>query len=406
MKQSTTNAVTTSEGLQPKASSQKQPIVIAGAGPAGLFMGLCLVHQGFQVQIFEQRSEVISDTRSLGIHPPSLCLLEKLGLLNEFLKKGIQVHTGLAHDGRQGLGRIEFSEIDLKPSYLLIHPQNQTEAILKQAFMERMPNGLHYGVSIESFLDRGSDIEVLIRSHDDQLQSYHTPILIACDGKNSSLREYAQISFDGHAYPDTYIMGDFPAHSTQAKEPTVYITQEGLIESFPLPDGKRRWVAKTDHYLKNPQPRQLSELIKKRIDVELDVSNCTMMSSFGVQHMRANKRQHNRFFVVGDAAHVVSPIGGQGMNLGWLGAWQLSLDLTETNIEASGMLAPTTYERQFHRTIREVAKRAEWNMKMGRKSSLYRLKIQGIRLLLGLPWTARFLAGRFSMSGLGLPKIP
>jgi len=388
------------------AATEKQPIIIAGAGPAGLFMGLCLAEKGFEVQIFEKRTELISDSRSLGIHPPSLRMLEKLGILNEFLKKGIEVPMGWAHDGRDLLGSIDFSGIDQKPSYILIHPQNETEKILKQAFIERMPKGIQYGASIESFTDLESEIALEVRNHQHELRTYHTPILISCDGKNSTLREAAAISYEGHNYPDTYLMGDFPVVASDPKEPVVYITQEGLVESFPLPDGKRRWVAKTEEYIRNPEVEELSQIIKNRTHVTLEAHHCSMISSFGVQHRKASKLQRNRFFLVGDAAHVVSPIGGQGMNLGWLGAWQLSEDLASMNVEVPGPLKITNYQRHFYATIKEVAKRAEWNMKMGRKSLFHRLKVQIIRLLLSTPLTAKFLAVRFTMSGLSFPKLP
>lgn len=94
------------------------------------------------------------------------------------------------------------------------------------------------------------------------------------------------------------------------------------------------------------------------------------------------------------------------MNLGWLGAWQLSEDLASMNLEVTGPLKITNYQRHFYATIKEVAKRAEWNMKMGRKSLFHRLKVQIIRLLLSTPLTAKFLAGRFTMSGLSFPKLP
>jgi 2-polyprenyl-6-methoxyphenol hydroxylase-like FAD-dependent oxidoreductase len=209
------------------SATENRTIIIAGAGPAGLFMGLCLAEKGFEVQIFEKRTELISDSRSLGIHPPSLRMLEKLGLLNEFLNKGIQVPIGWAHDGQQMLGCINFSGIDQKPSYILIHPQNETEKILKQAFIERMPNGIQYGTSIESFTDLESEIALEVRNHQHELRTYHTPILISCDGKNSTLREAAAISYEGHNYPDTYLMGDFPVVASDPKEPVVYSRRTG-----------------------------------------------------------------------------------------------------------------------------------------------------------------------------------
>ena len=131
-----------------------------------------------------------------------------------------------------------------------------------------------------------------------------------------------------------------------------------------------------------------------------------MISSFGVQHYRAAMRQKNRFFLVGDAAHVISPIGGQGMNLGWLGAWLLALDLDKLQSEnkldnpSKNLLPSTSYSTNFDAVITEVTRRAHWNMKIGRESKLQWLKQFFIQLLLHIPGTAERLALRFTMRNL------
>ena len=239
-----------------------------------------------------------------------------------------------------------------------------------------------------------------------ETQEHRTPILIACDGKNSTLRSMAGIPYKGSPYPDSYAMGDFPDPEYPPSPPFVYITSEGLVESFPIADQKRRWVIKTEHYQSKPQPKWLSEAIYERVGERPNADSCSMISSFGVQHHRAALRQKNRLFLVGDAAHVVSPIGGQGMNLGWLGAWQLAKDVKI--LYGKGVLYKpsenpiplTSYSTNFDAVVTEVARRAHWNMRMGRKSKLQWLKQLFIQILLYIPVSSRKLAERFTMSNL------
>tara|TARA_B100000575_G_scaffold127193_1_gene101375 strand:+ start:9252 stop:10469 length:1218 start_codon:yes stop_codon:yes gene_type:complete len=397
-------------------SQECAPIIVVGAGPVGLFQVLSLHLRGFNCVVIEKRHTPISDTRSLGIHPPCLDMLDELGLLNQFLKKGIRVDKGIAHNGRKKLGEINFSstqEFGQKHPYILIHPQYETERILKNAVSVLSSHSIRYGFEVTDFQDNGNHLVVysdeISQSPDTQVsesQEDKSPILIACDGKDSALRSMAGIAYTGSPYPDTYAMGDFSDLEYAQSPPYVYITSEGLVESFPIAEQKRRWVIKTEHYQSNPQPHWLTESIYARVGVRPDISSCSMISSFGVQHHRAAVRQKNRFFLVGDAAHVISPIGGQGMNLGWLGAWQLALDLKKLQNEdklynsSKNPLPPTSYSTNFDAVITEVTRRAHWNMKMGRKSKLQWLKQLLIQFILQVPSTAKRLAVRFSMSDL------
>ena len=139
------------------------PIIVVGAGPVGLFQALALHLRGLNCVVIDKRHTSISDTRSLGIHPPCLDMLDELGLLNKFLKKGIRVDKGIAHNGRKKLGEINFASTQQsgqKHPYILIHPQNETEALLKEAFSERLSHSIRYGSEVTDFRDNGNHLVV------------------------------------------------------------------------------------------------------------------------------------------------------------------------------------------------------------------------------------------------------
>ena len=200
-------------------SQESAPIIVVGAGPVGLFQALSLHLRGIDCVVIDKRHTSISDTRSLGIHPPCLDMLDELGLLNQFLKKGIRVDKGIAHNGRKKLGEINFSstqQSEHKHPYILIHPQNETERLLKNAFSELSPHSIRYGFEVTDFQDNGDHLVVSSHEvsqspdkHVSQSREDRCTILIGCDGKNSALRRMAGIAFVGSQYPDTYAMGDF-----------------------------------------------------------------------------------------------------------------------------------------------------------------------------------------------------
>ncbi len=377
-----------------------EDVVIVGGGPVGLFMGLCLHHLGIPCTIFEKRKEEITDTRSLGIHPVSMELFEKLGIAGDFISSGLQVKRGIAHDGNKEMGAISFEHCPPPFNYVLINPQFETERILREHFLERCPGALIQGAEVVA-LNQEFDHVSLGVEIEGQVHSFEVGYVIGCDGKDSFVREASEIPFHGKRYPDTYIMGDFDDTTSFGNDGVIYLTKHGLVESFPIPNKKRRWVVKTDEYISEPTPELISQLIEQRTGSRVNHQTNTMMSAFGVQHYLAERFVKDRVLLVGDAAHIVSPIGGQGMNLGWLDAWHLANVMSFCRgISKDLPIADLfVYESKQKPIAKKVARRAELNMRMGRKSRIPGFKKAIAKVMSGSAFQNK-TAQLFTMRGL------
>ena len=368
--------------------------VIVGGGPVGLFLGCRLAQLGLRFIVLEKHAEPLQHSRSIGIHPPSLERFEELGLVADLLARGVKVEKGLAFGCSKPLGELDFSLCRGPYTFVLTLPQYVTENLLETHLCTLRPGALWRRTNVLNVRDRGNYAEVTCEL-DGERRILKALSVIGCDGKNSVVRGAAKIPFKGGRYPDTYLMGDFADLTDLGSHAALYLTPDGIIESFPLPNEVRRWVVKMSHLLESPTPEDLTDAVRKRLGVEVPAETNTMLSAFGVERYLAKRFAAGRIALAGDAAHVVSPIGGQGMNLGWLDAWALADALETKGLETS----LERYSQTRRRAAKAAILRAEFNTIMGRGTKLAPLRDFGLRGILRTP-AKRVFAHMFTMRGL------
>lgn len=191
------------------------------------------------------------------------------------------------------------------------------------------------------------------------------------------MRRTAGIGLHTQPLHDTYIMGDFAQHHSRVvprhddAAAAIFLAPTGVVESFPLPGNMRRWVAHTGTEFLPETPETLTSLIAERTGEQVDPSTSTMMSAFAVRRRLAHRMTTGRCVIIGDAAHEVSPIGGQGMTLGWLDAWHLTPLIIQMLAEHNPaplqhIESVRRFEHQRLSAARAVARQAELNMALGR----------------------------------------
>lgn len=365
-----------------------------------MYLAIRLIQKGISCRILEKRTTIDRHSKSLGIHPVSLELFKKAGIIDLFLKEGLKIKKGIAFWDTEKIGEITFEKCPPPYPFILALPQWKTEEILERKVKNLDDTVLIRGAEVKGFLQNDRSVEITYQ-YEGKTDVIHSRFIVGCDGKNSLVRQTSGIKFVGEAYPDCYIMGDFEDTTQFGQDAAVYLHSEGLIESFPLPNGQRRWVVKTDRYVKEPTPQIIVSLVHDRIQHKLYGTKNYMISSFGVQQYNADNYFDRNVLIAGDAAHVVSPIGGQGMNLGWLDAEDAAsvLRFTVKNpIDQKTLFSEYSIRRK--KIAKQVARRAEINMHLGRKET----STLPYKLMMNLALKTRInrlLAKIFTMRGLG-----
>lgn len=336
-------------------------VLIVGGGPVGLFTAILLAQAGVDVEVLERRTQRSPHSRAIGIHPPALAALEQAGVVEQLLSAGVKIPGGVARSLGRTVAELSFERLPGRHRYVLAIPQEQTERVLAERLAALSPPALRRGETVAAVHDLGNEVLTVSGSG-----THRSALLIGADGARSTVRDAAGISAGVRPYPDAYVMGDFPDTTMDGSTAALYLEPDGIVESFPLPGAVRRWVVRMPSLVADPTAETVAGLVTERTGVAVDSSNNTMLSSFTVRRRIADRFVQGRIALVGDAAHEVSPIGGQGMNLGWLDAAQL-VPLVVASLAGTNVgLGLRRFNGERRRAALAAARQAHINMILGR----------------------------------------
>ncbi len=346
-------------------------VLVVGAGATGLYLSCLLKRHHIEHLVIDAKPGPSSHSRSIGIHPASFPLLEEIGVLEDIRSEATHVTSGQAFDRQRFLGTLPLGSV-------LTLPQFRTEAIL-----ERHAQAVEYRTRFERYQFDGEFIRI-----DTSTGSIRASTVIGADGMHSSVRKAMGVESSPIPYPYSFFMGDMHENTSYWADAVIFLHPDGMTESFPLGGQKRRWVV-----MKRGDEDETIEGLVNEIQFRTghtpDPATSTMFSVFKAYRHIAPRMHDRNVFLAGDAAHATSPIGGQGMNLGWMNARDLIRNWDE----------PETYEAIAKRRAEAVIRRAEFNMSLGGKSNWHRLRCAGVRLVLNLP-IRTWLTRRFTMQDL------
>ncbi len=361
-------------------------VVIVGGGPVGLFLACRLRQLGLECVVLEQASAAPRQSRSIGILPPSLERLASMQLAQRFLDRGLQVARGVAFGGRRRLGTLAFSRCPGRFKFVLTLAQYEGERILEDHLTSVAPGCVRRGVQVESYQESASSVSVAARGPDGAPLTVAGRFLVACDGRHSRIREQAGLPYAGGPYPQSFMMGDFKDDTGWGAEARIFLGPPGLLESFPLPGGQRRWVIGTTTFHTQPTLAGFRKRVWDRCGQTLAGPPDGALSPFGVQRFLAASFWQGRLVLAGDAAHVMPPFGGQGMNTGWLNAWDLAEQLRRV-LSGNKPYAPAfaAYSDRARRRARCAQRRADRNLRLGCAARFPRIRDASIWLALHTP---------------------
>ena len=341
-------------------------VIVIGAGPVGMLAALLSAQQGLRVLLLEQEPVRQLQSRAIGITPPSLEILRSIGLSEAFIEQGVAVRVSEAFGRGMRLGRIDFSGLQGDFRFVLSIPQDRTESLLEEAILTQPSIRFLYGHRATSCTVGEGTASVSGELAGGGIFRFCGRCLMACDGGRSSMREALGIPFDGSQDRHTFLMGDFEDITGWEGRVRLFFTRRGSVESFPLPQGRRRFVVRTPFFISEYSGDYLKKEILWRTGADVGNAGQFWESGYGVKNYTARTFCKGPVFLCGDAAHLMSAVGGQNMNTGFadaeLAAWFSKLLIDE---RVSPPLVERFYDRVRRRAASAAARRASWLMLLG-----------------------------------------
>ena len=302
---------------------ERTRVAIIGAGPTGLTAALALASKGIDCVIVDKSAPHAGRSRAATVMPMSLEILEEFGVCDELVSHGLKLNGFAGWDRKRRLAAFAFAQLDTKYPYCLVIPQSLTEQLLESRLAEA-GRKVHRPLELAGF-DQDQDGVVLAFTDGQTLRADY---VIGADGGHSRVREAAGIKFTGYKYPVSVVLADVdvdldPARSgvdAAKDEDRVrgFLTPHGSMAVVPLPSGRWRIAAPMHGAVRDPDLGDVRTLIRLRAPHAIpgEVVGLEWASHFQVQRRLAERYRAGRVFLAGDAAHVHSPVAGQGMNVG------------------------------------------------------------------------------------------
>lgn len=336
--------------------SKDVDVLIIGAGPTGLVAAIDALRHGLSVRIVDQNTQRSPHSKALVLHSRSLEVLDDLACVESVLRAGREFRALNILDRGRPLGRIEFHTLTWNdapyPLWLTI-PQSETERCLEER-LAALGATVERQTTLRSLRQEQDSVEAELARADGSVETCRAAWLVGCDGARSEVRRAIGVELEGDTSGEVFVLADVAMESPLVDgEGYNVLAREGVLLIVPMPTpGLVRLIAHLPGVHPDEVPSidlpMLQQLVDTRTGLPTKLSSPGWTSSFSPKHFIAKSLRVGRVFLAGDAAHIHSPVGGQGLNTGIQDAYNLmwKLALVHRGLAAPALL--DTYQQERH----------------------------------------------------------
>jgi 2-polyprenyl-6-methoxyphenol hydroxylase-like FAD-dependent oxidoreductase len=348
-----------------KKSNSELDALIVGAGPTGLVLATQLQSFGTRFRIIDRLRDRTRESRALAVQARTLELLQMLGLGERLVARGnTSTRLKLHLEGRAVVAVTlgDIGAVDTRFPFILFVSQAETEDVLNE-YLRASGVLIERGTELVSFEREDDGLECLLQRDDGRQERLHTRFVVGCDGAHSAVRKGSGIAFEGGSYPQDFVLGDVEADGPlESNAINSFAGGGGVAIFFPLgrpttwrvvamaadkPTEAEPGRTSSPGIVDGLQLSELQDLVDPPTAGAIRVRDPAWLTRFHLHHRQIASYRRGNVFLAGDAAHIHSPVGAQGMNTGIQDAWNLGwkLGLVARGLAHSRLLDTYNAER-------------------------------------------------------------
>jgi 2-polyprenyl-6-methoxyphenol hydroxylase-like FAD-dependent oxidoreductase len=302
-------------------------VLIVGAGPVGLFLANECARRGLRWRLIEAHSQQSIHSKALAIFPRTLEIFDMAGIVTPFLQAANRVTSVAVMVPERTLAEIPFTPEESPYSFIAMVPQNVTEQLLVEE-LRRKGGNIEYETAFVEANQQHDAVSVTVSRQGKPVQ-FRAAFVVGCDGAHSAVRRALNLPFQGGEYDASFMLADVEMNEVLPSDQLQLCPSEfGPLAIFPMSATRRRIVATIDRAEGDaPSLDIVQKILRQRAPRGIETRSLHWSSYFRIHHRNVAQLRVGRIFLAGDAAHIHSPFGGQGMNTGLHDAWNLAWKL-------------------------------------------------------------------------------
>jgi len=334
-------------------------VLVVGAGPTGLVMAAELTRHGARCRIIDQASAPSDNSKALGVQSRTLEVFEDMGVVNEAIARGVKVYGMNVYAADRQIVHLRLDELKAPYPFVLSLEQSETERILER-HLQGLGVAVEREVQLTGFTQLDEGVTARLRYADGRDEEAQALWLVGCDGAHSTVRHSLDLPFEGAPYEERFALADVRlTDSWSDDEVHAFLADDGILAAVPMNHGRYRLVATLLGEASvgretGPTLEEFQALVDSRGPADMVLSDPVWLAEFRIHRRIVPHLRVGRVFLAGDAAHIHSPVGGQGMNTGIQDAYNLAWKLALTLAGKGHPSLLDSYHQERHPIAKSV----------------------------------------------------